>query len=72
MKAKSTSRRQTSRQKPTPRAAPSLPKPLDVATLHEQITKRAHEIYEQRIHQGPLDDWLQAEQEILARQEPGT
>lgn len=26
---------------------------------------RAYEIYEQRIRQGPLDDWLQAEREIL-------
>jgi hypothetical protein len=26
---------------------------------------RAHGIYEQRIRQGALDDWLQAEREIL-------
>jgi hypothetical protein len=26
---------------------------------------RAREIYEQRIRQGALDDWLQAEREIL-------
>lgn len=35
--------------------------------LHEQIAKRAYEIYERRIRQGALDDWLQAEQEILGR-----
>jgi hypothetical protein len=33
--------------------------------LHARITMRAREIYEQRIRQGPLDDWLQAEREIL-------
>jgi hypothetical protein len=35
------------------------------AILHERIATRAFEIYERRIRQGPLDDWLQAEQEIL-------
>ena len=29
---------------------------------------RAREIYEQRIRQGALDDWLQAEREILKEQ----
>jgi hypothetical protein len=33
--------------------------------LQEQIARRAYELYERRIRQGPLDDWLQAEQEIL-------
>lgn len=37
------------------------------ATLHERIDTRAREIYERRIRQGPLDDWLQAEQEILGQ-----
>jgi Protein of unknown function (DUF2934) len=32
---------------------------------HEQIAKRAYELYERRFCQGALDDWLQAEQEIL-------
>jgi vancomycin resistance protein YoaR len=35
------------------------------ATLHERIAARAFEHYERRIRQSPLDDWLQAEQEIL-------
>lgn len=35
--------------------------------LHERIAKRAYEIYERRIRQGALDDWLQAEREILGR-----
>jgi hypothetical protein len=38
------------------------------ATLHERIASRALAIYERRIRQGPLDDWLQAEQEILGQQ----
>lgn len=33
--------------------------------LQQQIAKRAYEIYEGRIRQGALDDWLQAEREIL-------
>lgn len=35
--------------------------------LHEQIAERAYEVYERRVRQGALDDWLQAEQEILGR-----
>lgn len=38
------------------------------ATLYEQIATQAHEHYERRIRQGPLDDSLQAEQEILGQQ----
>ena len=36
-------------------------------SLHARITMRAREIYEQRIRQGALDDWLQAEREILKK-----
>ena len=36
--------------------------PLD---LHQRIATRAYEIYQRRIRQGALDDWLQAEREIL-------
>jgi hypothetical protein len=32
--------------------------------LHRRIATRAYEIYEQRVRQSPVDDWLQAEQEI--------
>jgi hypothetical protein len=35
------------------------------ANLHERIATHAFENYERRIRQGPLDDGLQAEQEIL-------
>lgn len=72
MKEKNTSRRRTTRPKPVRRTAPLPSKPPDLAMLHDQIARRAHEIYERRIHQGPLDDWLQAEQEILALQKPGS
>ena len=43
------------------------PTPSMSATLHERIATRAFEIYERRIRQGPLDDWLRAELEILRR-----
>lgn len=35
--------------------------------LHAKIDARAREIYETRIRQGALDDWLQAEREILKK-----
>jgi hypothetical protein len=37
------------------------------ANLHERIATRAFENYERRIRQGPHDDWLQAEREILGQ-----
>jgi Protein of unknown function (DUF2934) len=43
-----------------PRQEPQMP-----SGLHQQIAQRAYEIYERRIRQGALDDWLQAEREIL-------
>jgi hypothetical protein len=33
--------------------------------LHQRIAKRAYEIYARRIRKGALDDWLEAEREIL-------
>jgi Protein of unknown function (DUF2934) len=39
--------------------------------LPEQIARRACELYERRICQGALDDWLQAEQEILGDKKTG-
>jgi hypothetical protein len=41
--------------------------------LEEQIRQRAHQIFLERGGQdgGDMDDWLQAEQEVLAQQEPG-
>jgi hypothetical protein len=56
----------TTSQKP-PRRTPSPPQYTSVLReeLHAQIVRRAYEIYERRIRQGALDDWLQAEREIL-------
>ena len=40
---------------------------LTPADLHQEIMRRAYELYEQRgrVHGFDLDDWLQAEDEIL-------
>jgi hypothetical protein len=67
------------KEKPKKRSA-SSPKPrkvseqdaqlLDNSALHAQIEARAYEIYERRIRQGPMDDWLQAEREILSTKRP--
>lgn len=45
----------------------STPKTVDSGTLHDRIAKRAYEIYDQRGREDghALDDWLQAEREIL-------
>jgi len=51
----------------TPKTTP-LAQKLEASperSLHERITKRAHEIYLQGSAQGPLEDWFQAEREIL-------
>ena len=52
-------------QKPARRTQPDSPAPSLSEDLHTRITTRAREIYEQRIRQGALDDWLQAERELL-------
>lgn len=46
----------------TPRAEPST------SDLNKQIAERAYEIYQKGTHQGALDHWLQAEREILQRE----
>jgi hypothetical protein len=33
--------------------------------LHRLIAERAYELFERRTGQGPMDDWLEAEREIL-------
>ena len=49
-----------------PRKTPQRPQMSSrPESLHNQIARRAYEIYERRISQGALDDWLQAEREIL-------
>jgi outer membrane protein TolC len=41
--------------------------PVTAAELEEKIKRRAYELYEQRgrIHGFDVDDWLQAENEVL-------
>jgi hypothetical protein len=36
-----------------------------------RIAHRAYEIYMERICRGPLDDWLEAEREMLSHEPPG-
>jgi hypothetical protein len=52
-------------QKPPRHTQHDSPAPSVSEGLHARITTRARAIYEQRIRQGALDDWLQAEREIL-------
>jgi hypothetical protein len=54
----------TPSQKPARCTQPDSPAPSVSEDLHTQIATRAREIYEQRIRQGALDDWLQAERKI--------
>jgi hypothetical protein len=58
----------TPSQKPARRPPPGSPAPSLSEDLHARISMRACEIYVQRISQGALDDWLQAEREILKEQ----
>lgn len=46
----------------------------DQPDLQERIRRRAHEIYLQdgRLNQSDVEDWLQAEREILAEQRDGS
>ncbi|MBI3355241.1 MAG: DUF2934 domain-containing protein [Nitrospirae bacterium] len=65
MTTKKTIRIRPTRQRPSSATGPDPHIPSVSATLHDRIATRAYEIYERRAHQGPLDDWLQAEREIL-------
>ena len=65
MESKQPTTSKTTRQRPARRTKPGSQTPSVSTTLHDRIAARAFEIYERRIRQGPLDDWLQAEQEIL-------
>jgi hypothetical protein len=68
MESKQPTQSNTTSQRPARRTESGSPTPSVSATLHEQIAILAYERYERRIRQGPLDDWLQAEQEILGQQ----
>jgi hypothetical protein len=67
MKLEQPTEPKTTRPSPARRTKPDAPTPSVSAHLHERIAIRAFENYERRICQGPLDDWLQAEQEILGQ-----
>jgi hypothetical protein len=49
---------------------PRSPKPVQPNDIEESIRRRAYELYEQRgrIDGSVLDDWLEAEREILGAQ----
>ncbi len=70
MKPKKPNTSKTTSQRPTRRTQPGPQPPSAPEDLHERIATRAWEIYERRIRQGALDDWLQAEQEILEEKRP--
>ena len=57
-------------QSPTRRRKPASQPPSVSENTHERTARRAFEIYEGRIRQGALDDWLQAEREILGKKRP--
>ena len=65
LKLKKPTKTKMPNQKPPRRTQPDSSAPSVSEGLHARITTRAREIYEQRIRQGALDDWLQAEREIL-------
>ena len=54
-----------------PAPARAKESPIETISLEERIRCRAHELYLERGDQSSseLDDWLQAEQEILQAQE---
>jgi len=63
--------RSTTTSKRSPRRTKQGVQPsLVTDDVHERIAMRAYGIDEQRIRQGVLDDWLQAEQEILGHNQP--
>jgi outer membrane protein TolC len=51
---------------------PRSPKPARPNEIEERIRRRAYELYEQRdgVDGFALDDWLQAEREILGARKP--
>jgi len=65
LKPKKPATSKTPSQKPAHRTQPDSPAPSVSEELHARISTRAREIYEQRIRRGALDDWLEAEREIL-------
>ena len=65
LKPKKQATSKTPSQKPARPTQPDSPASSVSEDLHARIATRALEIYERRIRQGALDDWLQAERDIL-------
>jgi hypothetical protein len=65
MKSKQATISKARRQRRARRTKPDSHTPSLSTNLHDRIASRAFENYERRIRQGPLDDWLQAEKNIL-------
>ena len=65
LKLKKSTTSKTPSQKPLRRPQSDSSSSSVSEDLHARITTRAREIYEQRIREGALDDWLQAEREIF-------
>jgi hypothetical protein len=69
MNSKKPTKSTTTKQRAARQTKPTSFTPSVSEDLHERVATRAYEIYERRIRQGALDDWLQAEQEILGQKE---
>jgi hypothetical protein len=65
LKPKKSTTSKTPSRKPVRRTQPDSPALSVLDDLHTRIATRASETYEQRMRKGALDDWLQAEREIL-------
>jgi len=68
MTSKLPTKSKSTRQKPASTKRAEVHTPSVSTPLHDRIAVRAYEIYQRRIRQSPLDDWLQAEQEILGQE----
>jgi hypothetical protein len=49
------------------RAAEPHSPAAEADVLNQLIAQRAYELFEYRTARGPLDDWLEAEREIMSR-----
>lgn len=75
MKSVSIRSRKPAPQQQSTGPAPQKPRPLPLSPcedLHVLIAKRAHELHSERgyRHGSALDDWLEAEREILSQIPP--
>jgi hypothetical protein len=68
MKSEQPTKSKTTHERPARQTKPGSHTPSVSAHLYERIATRAFEHYDRRIRQGALDDWLQAEREVLGQQ----